>query len=101
MTGDPVGDSVTLLANNLTNMLSLGMALTVLMFFSVLAFWKQSPILFMLLAGIDVMAGFYCFDVKPDMFWLGLGILLIGYAIACLGTGLWRIWNPVSEEKDE
>ena len=70
------------------------LAFFVVVFFSLLAFWRYNALLFMLAAGGSVMTGFYWRDTYTTNLGLAIGILLVVYGIVCLGFALpcifWR-----------
>ena len=56
----------------------------VVVFFSWLAFWKHDALLFMLVAGMSIMTGFYWYDIYATNTGLAIGIMLIAYSLICL-----------------
>ena len=74
--------------------------LTPLIFLSVLAFWKYNALIFMLAAGMSAITGLYWYDVYTTNWGLAIGILLVAYALVCLGFGLQCIfWKGKTSEQ--
>ena len=61
------------------------LALSVVVFFSVLGFWKPNPLPFMLAAGASLMLGLYWFDVYTTNIGLGISLMMIAYSLVCIG----------------
>ncbi len=64
------------------------------MFFSLMAFWKPNAILFMLAAGASIITGLYWYDVYTTNIGLAISLLLIAYSLFCIGMAyrmlFWR-----------
>jgi len=65
--------------------MSLILAGGALALFSLLAYWRPSALLFMLAAGASLMVGLQWHDVYETDTGLSIGILLIAYALVCIG----------------
>ena len=65
----------------------------VLIFFSVLAFWRDNSILFMLAAGVSIVVGFNCYDTEANTWMFGVALILWAYSIACLIFGFMCIFK--------
>lgn len=52
---------------------------------SLLAFWQYNPLLFMLVAGASMIFGLYWFDAFTTNLGLALGLMMIVYALVCVG----------------
>ena len=63
-------------------------AFSAVMFFSVLAFWRQNTLMFMLAAGASLMVGFYWYDTYTNNLGLTIGLMLIANSLVCVGFGL-------------
>lgn len=61
------------------------LALAVVIFFSVMGFWRLNPLLFMLAAGSSLMLGLYWYDAFTDNLGLTIGLMLIVYSLVCAG----------------
>ena len=59
-----------------------------LIFFSVIAFWRDNSVMFGLAAGVAVAVGFSCYDLQSSPFMFGIALVLWAYSIACLIFGL-------------
>ena len=80
--------------------MSLVLAGSAVMFFSVLAFWKLNALLFMLAGGASLMVGLQWYDVYVTSTGLTIGLMLIGYSFVCIAFAFrclfWR--GTISEE---
>ena len=65
--------------------MSLALAGAIVIFFSLLAFWRHDALMFMLAAGVSIMLGLYWFDTYTNNLGLTIGLSLIGYGFCCLG----------------
>ena len=65
--------------------MSLVLAGCVVVFFSVLGFWRLNALPFMLAAGASMMLGLYWYDVYTTNIGLALGLMLIAYSLVCVG----------------
>jgi hypothetical protein len=80
--------------------MSLMLALVSVALFSGLAFWKPNGLLFMLIAGGSLMLGLTWYDTYSTDLGLSVGMVMIGYALACLGFGLkCLLWRPSEDEE--
>lgn len=74
--------------------MSLWLALTALGLFSFLVFWKPNAVLFMILAGVSIILGLTWYDLYVTNMGLTMGLMLIAYAIFCIGMAFrllfWR-----------
>lgn len=52
---------------------------------SYLAFWRWNPVLFMLTAGASIVFGFYWYDAFTTNLGLALGLMMMAYALVCVG----------------
>lgn len=95
--GSIEGVSVAELASVMTQIFSI-LAIFVqflpLVFFCVLAFWKNNPVLFMLAAGAALFNGIYWYDKYDSPIGLSIGLILIAFSVYCLGMAFryifWR-----------
>ncbi len=60
--------------------MSLALPGLVVVFFSVLAFWRPNAVLFMLVGGVSMMTGLYWFDVYNSDIGLSISLMLIAYS---------------------
>lgn len=65
--------------------MSLALAGLVVVFFSVLGFWRPNPLPFMMAAGASLMLGLYWYDVYTTNIGLTIGLMLIAYSLVCIG----------------
>ena len=82
------GESMDTLAVSFQNLGILTISMIPLIFFSVMAFWKENSVMFMLAAGVAILVGFNCYDVETSTWMLGISLVLWVYSIACLIFGL-------------
>ena len=72
------------------------------MFFSFLAFWRFNALLFMLAGGASLMVGLQWYDVYTTPAGLTIGLMLIAYALVCIGFAFrcifWRDRITPNEE---
>ncbi len=81
-------------------MIELLLTLSVLIAFSFLAFWKPNPILFIVVAGISIMAGFTWYDKYVTNLGLTVGLMLVAYSLYCIGMAFRLLfWNRESGEE--
>jgi len=67
--------------------------------FSLLAFWKENALLFMLSAGASMMVGLYWYDAYTNPLGLSLSLTLIAYSLVCLGLALKLLfWKEKSND---
>ena len=59
-----------------------------LIFFSVIAFWRDNSIMFLLAAGVAVSVGFGFYDIESSPFTFGIALVIWAYSIVCLIFGL-------------
>ena len=76
---------MTLIANVLSQLAQLLFPLLALAIFSALAFWKPNPLLFMMAAGTSLMLGLDWYDVYTTNIGLTISLMLMAYALVCLG----------------
>lgn len=81
------GESLDDLALSFQNLGILTISMIPLIFFSVMAFWKENSVMFMLAAGVAILVGFNCYDVETSTWMLGISLVLWAYSIACLIFG--------------
>ena len=65
--------------------MSLFGAVIILVFLTVIAFWRPIAPLFMLMAGTSLMLGLYWYDVFTTEIGMAVSLALIGYALVCIG----------------
>lgn len=65
--------------------MSLVMAGSAVLFFSIMAFWKPNTVLFMITAGASMMTGLYWFDVYTTDIGLSIALALIAYSFISCG----------------
>lgn len=65
--------------------MSLALPGLAVVFFSLMAFWKPNPVLFMLTAGASMMTGLKWFDVYTTDIGLSISLMLIGYSFISFG----------------
>jgi hypothetical protein len=56
-----------------------------LVFFSLLAFWRRNPVLFMIAAGVAILLGFSWWDTYPTDTGLGISLMLIVFSFTLVG----------------
>jgi len=72
--------------------------ITPTVFLSIMAFWKQKAVLFLLAAAAAIVAGLAWRPEFPGYAGLTNGLVLIGYGIVCLGFALKHmIWGKDDE----
>ncbi len=82
--------------------MSLALAGAIVIFFSLLAFWRHNALMFMLAAGASTILGFYWFDTYINNLGLTIGLLLIAYGLCCLGFALMSIfWKGRARESED
>jgi len=59
-----------------------------LILISVLAFWKENAVLFMVAAGLAIMTGLYSPDLISGNLGISAGLMLIMYSLVCCGLAL-------------
>jgi hypothetical protein len=64
-----------------------------LAFFSVLAFWKESAILFIITAALSLMVGLKWFDIYVNETGLSIGLMLIVYSFVSFGFSFRIMWE--------
>ena len=84
---ESIENFTTLLTGSLENFVILLIILVPLIFFSIMAFWKENSLMFMLAGGVSILAGFCCYDVETNTWSLGISLVLWAYAIVCLIFG--------------
>ena len=65
--------------------MSILMGFGVLALFSILAFWRFNALMFILVGGVSIFLGLYWYDAFDNNLGLAIGILLVAYALVCLG----------------
>ncbi len=74
----------------------------VLVFFSALAFWQKSAVLFLLSAAISLFVGLYWYDGYGGTYGLALGLCLVAFSIFCLSCAFRCLFiNKMESEEDE
>ena len=75
-------------------------AFFVVVFFSILGFWKANPLPFMLAAGSSIILGCYWYDIYTNHLGLTMGLMLMVYGLICVGYAFRCIFwgNKVGEE---
>ncbi len=73
-----------------------------LIFFSVLAFWKENHILFMITAGLAFITGFYSPNIISGIYetnavGVTVGTMLILYSYACAGWSIALMFRDETE----
>jgi len=77
----------------------IGFSLLFLLGMSWLAFWKPNDVLFMILAGVSIVFGFYWYDTFSTNLGLAMGLMLFAYALFCVGMALRVLfWRSRNEE---
>ena len=74
------------------------LAVSMVVFFSIMAFWKHNVLMFMLAAGASLITGFYWYDVYTNNLGLAIAMLLIAFSLICVGFGfgcLFRSGKPI------
>ena len=87
------GESMDVLSLSFQNFAILIVSMIPLIFFSVMAFWKENSVMFMLAAGVSILVGFNFFDVEDSAWALGVSLVLWAYSIACLVFGFMCIFK--------
>jgi hypothetical protein len=74
-----------------------GLALVIL--FTVLAYWRGNPVLFMLAAGASIMVGLYTPDALKGLnysnFGVTIGLMVILYSFLCIGLAFANAFREV------
>jgi hypothetical protein len=82
--------------------MSFAIALLILIAFSFLAYWRGSPVIFMLAAGSSIMAGLYTPDALGALgyttFGMSFGLMLIAYSFVCIGLAYGNLFRSQKEE---
>jgi len=65
---------------------------SIVVFFSLLAFWKANAILFIICGGVSLMAGLYSFDVYTSHLGLSISLMIVSYSLLCLGLAFRHIF---------
>ena len=65
--------------------MSLYGAVIILVFLTVIAFWKPIAPFFMIMAGVSLMLGLYWFDVFTNEIGMAVSLALIAYSLICMG----------------
>lgn len=82
--------------------MSLAMAALAVVFFSVLAFWKENALVFMLAGGVSMMTGLYWHDVYTNNIGLSVALVFIAYSLVCFGFAFrcifWKKYRDRGEE---
>ncbi len=68
--------------------MQIGLTLGAIGIFSMLAYWRGNAIAFFVCAGISLMAAFQFFDTYDNDFALGVSLMLLLWAINCIGQGI-------------
>ena len=80
----------------------LWMALALLALFSIIGFWKCNAVILMLTAAASIFWGIYYFDTFVTNLGLSVGIVVIAYALVCLGFAFRCIfWRDRLRENQE
>jgi len=70
-------------------------------FFSVLAFWKQNAVLFILAGVMGLFTGFIFYDNYVTPYGLAIGLLFLCYSLSCFGWAFrMMIWSEREIEED-
>jgi len=63
-------------------------------FFSLLAFWRLNPLLFMLAGGASLIVGLQWYDVYSTHAGLTISLMLIAYSLVCIAFAfLFLFWR--------
>ena len=62
-------------------------------FFSVLAFWKLYPVLFMIAGGASMMLGLAWFDTYGTNLGLSISLMIILYSLVCIAFAFWTMFK--------
>ena len=57
---------------------------SVVVFFSLLAFWRLNALMFMMAAGASIMLGLQWYDIYTTNTGLGISLMIIAYSIVCI-----------------
>ena len=87
------GENMEVLSLSFQNFAILIVSMIPLIFFSVMAFWKENSVMFMLAAGVAILVGFNCYDVETSTWMLGISLVIWAYSIACLVFGFMCIFK--------
>ena len=68
--------------------MQIGIEIAVVALFSMLGFWRLNSISFFVAAGSSLMTAFHFYDYFDNDFALGISLMFLLWAIACLGYGL-------------
>lgn len=66
--------------------------------FSIIAFWKNNSLVFLITAGLSVFIGLKWFDVYTDNTGLAIGILILLYGFLCIGMAIKALFGRRIEE---
>jgi ABC-type uncharacterized transport system permease subunit len=83
--------------------MELFLAFIPVVFFSLLAWWKYNPVLFMVTAGVALLVGFNSPDfLSPETttsLEVTIGLTFIAYALLCVGMAFQTIFGSRTEEE--
>ena len=65
-----------------------------------LALWRQSPLVFMLLAGVSLITGLSWYDTYTTNLGLTIGLSLIGYSFLSVAYAFKLFIWPMGEENE-
>jgi len=68
--------------------MQIGLAMAAVAFFTALGYWRNSSIPFFAAAGCSLMVAFQFYDQFDNDFALGISMMFLLWAIACLGYGI-------------
>ncbi len=68
--------------------LSLAVTFLPLALFSILAFWRNHGLLYILTAAVSLFVGFSWYDTYTTDMGLTISICLFGYALVCIGMAI-------------
>ena len=68
--------------------MQIGIEIAVIVLFSALAFWKMNSVSFFVAAGSSLMVHYHFYDYFDNDFALGISMMFLLWAIACLGYGI-------------
>ncbi len=81
--------------------MEIALGLVLLIFFSVLAFWRENAVLFYLIAGIALITGLTWYDTYGTPEGMTISLCLIAYSIMSLIFGFRYLFSIKKSEEEE
>jgi len=70
-------------------------------FFSLLAFWKLYPVLFMIAGGASMMLGLAWYDTFGTNLGLSISLMLILYSLICIAFAFYTLYTGSRKKRSE